>query len=96
MVQRDTTAPNTTIRGRSMVRSNRRRVPVSFRLISTEAGSRFKCRLDGASFQPCSSPFKARVRRGRHVLRVRALDGAGNRDLSPAAFPFRVKRKRRS
>jgi hypothetical protein len=43
---------------------------------------RFRCAFDGAAFHPCGAVYAQALRRGRHVFRVRAVDGAGN--LSPA------------
>jgi Ca2+-binding RTX toxin-like protein len=64
---------------------------VAFRFASSEAGSGFRCRLDGKPYQSCASPRSYRVRAGRHTFRVYAIDAAGNRDGSPALFKFRVR-----
>ncbi len=54
-----------------------------------------ECNLNGGGFEPCSSPFETKVRKGRHSFEVRARDGAGNVDGTPAEHSFKVKRKRR-
>ncbi len=72
--------------------AHRRWRRVAFAFGSSEAGTRFRCRLDRRAFRACRSPRAFRVRRGRHVFRVFAIDAAGNRDRSPATFRFRVRR----
>jgi len=71
--------------------AKRRRVAVSF--ASNEAGSSFRCKLDRDPFKPCRSPRAYTVRLGRHTIRIYAIDAAGNRDRTPAAFSFRVRRR---
>ena len=69
----------------------RRRVVFAF--ASNEVGASFRCRLDAGPLAPCRSPRAYTVRPGRHILRVVAIDAAGNRDPSPALFSFRVRRR---
>jgi CSLREA domain-containing protein len=61
---------------------------------STEPGSRFECRLDGSEFAACLSPDTRPVTGGDHVIEVRAIDGVGNADPSPASAAFRIDRTR--
>jgi hypothetical protein len=89
----DTQAPQTTITGRPPNRGRSRRV--TFRFRSNEAGSRFQCKRDGKPFAACASPKRYRLRRGRHRLRVRAIDAAGNVDPTPAGDRFRILKPRR-
>jgi len=64
-------------------------VPRSFS--SSEAGSHFQCRLDGASFAACSSPKAySGLGSGAHRFKVRAIDRAGNVDRTPAIRDFSV------
>jgi len=65
---------------------------VAFRFASSEAGSRFRCKLDRKPYRGCSSPRTYRVKAGRHAFRVFAIDAAGNRDRTPVLFKFRVRR----
>jgi hypothetical protein len=56
----------------------------TYRLSSKDAFTpasalRFRCAFDGAALRACAMRFMRTLSRGRHVLRVRALDGAGNR-----------------
>jgi Ca2+-binding RTX toxin-like protein len=71
--------------------AKRRRVAVSF--ASNEAGSSFRCKLDGGPFKPCRSPRAYMVWPGRHTIRIYAIDAAGNRDKTPASVSFRVRRR---
>lgn len=66
---------------------------VAFRFGSDEPGSRFRCKLDRKPFRGCASPRAYRVKAGRHVLRVFAIDAAGNADRTPALFRFQVRRR---
>jgi hypothetical protein len=61
---------------------------IAFR--SSEAFSSFQCSLDGAAFSACASPrVLTGLAGGVHVFRVRAVDAAGNVDVTPAAVSFR-------
>ncbi len=52
---------------------------------SADESASFTCSLDGAAFTACSSPVQyADVDPGWHTIAVRATDGAGNVDASPA------------
>lgn len=68
-----------------------------FRFASTEAQSRFQCKVDRRPWRGCRNPFKrtvgAGVKAGRkHVFKVRAIDRFGNVDPTPARFGWRVKK----
>jgi hypothetical protein len=87
----DTRPPNTRIRGgpKRVTRSR----SATFRFGSTEAGSRFQCKLDRKPFRRCRSPKTyRRLRPGRHTFRVRAIDRAGNVDRSPAVKRWTIRR----
>jgi hypothetical protein len=63
-----------------------------FKFEADEEGT-FACRLDSRPEFSCDSPARIRVRPGKHVFRVAAIDVAGNEDPTPAKFRFRrVKR----
>jgi hypothetical protein len=83
----DRTAPNTTITSKPAKRVKTRRV--TFRFASTEAGSRFSCKLDARAWRSCASPYRFRVTVGVHRFRVRATDAHGNTDATPATYRFR-------
>jgi len=88
----DTSAPETTITKQPRKRSGKRAARFAFR--SSERGSSFACKLDGGGFEPCKTPFRERVKPGKHRFAVVAIDRAGNRDPSPAKATFKRVRKR--
>lgn len=90
---KDTTAPNTRITSGPGKRLARREARFTF--TATEKGSRLQCSLDGRRFTACRSGKRYRLlKRGRHVVRVRAIDAAGNVDRTPAVRRFSVPRAR--
>ena len=85
----DTIAPRTTIVTGPKLRTASHTARFTFR--SSEAGSKFQCKLDRRAWQACKSPRTYRnLGRGDHVLRVRAKDAAGNVDRTPAKRSWRV------
>ena len=58
---------------------------------SSEPGSSFACRLDGAPFSACTSPIDySGLAEGSHTFDVRATDPAGNTDPTPASFTWAI------
>jgi hypothetical protein len=90
--QPDIIAPETRLdkRPARRIKTSHPRVKVTFSFGSTESGSTFRCKLDTKPERACSSPKSYRVRPGRHVFHVSAIDAAGNRDPSPATARFKV------
>jgi hypothetical protein len=90
----DTRRPRTRIakHPRKLIRTHRRKVRARFRFRSSEPGSTFVCKVDRGLLRFCKPRSVFRVADGRHVVRVRARDRAGNVDATPAVFRFRVKR----
>jgi len=85
----DRTPPQTTIlRGPKPKATNRTR---TFSFASSEAGSTFECKLDRQPLKKCRSPktYK-KLKPGKHVFQVRAIDKAGNADPTPAKRKFQV------
>ena len=76
----DTTAPDTTINtGPPLITAS---PDASFSFTSTESGV-FQCHLDGANWEPCSSPRTySGLPSGTHTFHVRAIDPANNVDPS--------------
>jgi hypothetical protein len=66
----------------------------SFKYSSNETGSKFECRLTPieASFAACNTQPKvySKLADGDYEFEVRAIDAAGNVQLSPASFPWTV------
>ena len=85
----DTTPPQTTIA--SGPPSSTTETTATFALASSEVGSTFECALDLGAFLPCVSPVTySSLALGAHQLRVRAIDPAGNVDLTPAAHSWTI------
>jgi hypothetical protein len=84
--------PNTRITaGPSPTRATRSR-RATFRFRSTEARSRFLCRLDSRQWFPCRSPKTYRnLRLGRHTFRVKAIDRTGKLDPTAAIRRWRIR-----
>jgi Tol biopolymer transport system component len=81
-------APNGRIRKHPRKRSSKRRARFTF--TSNQHGSHFECKLDRRRFRPCKSPFVRRLTPGRHTFRLRAINGAGVPDPTPAVFRWRI------
>lgn len=63
----------------------------TFGFASSEPGSTFQCRVDSQAFVSCSSPHTVSpLNAGAHVFEVRAIDGSGNIDPTPATRAFTV------
>ena len=86
----DTIAPETTIdSGPSGTLS----VAEATFAYSSEDGSTFECSLNGAPYSACTYPKTksyTKLSNGSHTFDVRATDGAGNVDATPASRNFSV------
>ena len=87
------TAPETTITKQPKKKSTKRKA--TFEFTSSEAGSTFECKLDKEGFKACASPFKAKVKTGKHTFEVRAIDAQGLADATPASAGWKVKKKKK-
>jgi hypothetical protein len=89
----DTTAPDTAKGKGPKAKLRKRSATFEF---TSEAGASFRCTLDDTALANCASPLKLkRLKRGKHVLSVAAVDAAGNADQTPATWKFKVVKKRR-
>ena len=82
----DTTAPDTTINSNPSNPTNI--TSASFSFSGTDSGTgiaSFECKLDAGSFGSCTSPQSySSLADGSHTFQVRAIDGVGNVDPTPA------------
>jgi 3-deoxy-D-arabino-heptulosonate 7-phosphate (DAHP) synthase len=85
----DSSAPETTIA--SGPSNPTTATDATFAFSSSEGGSTFECSLDGGAFIVCTSPATySGLGLGSHTFEVRAIDSAGNRDLSPATYVWTI------
>ena len=83
----DQVAPETLKKRGPKRRGTRTRLRFRF---ASEPGAVFICRLDDEQFEICTSPAVRQVEPGRHKFSAVAIDSAGNLDLTPAVWKFRV------
>ena len=63
----------------------------TFEFEANEKSAMLECSLDRAQFKTCASPKTyTGLARGKHSFRVRAVDGAGNTDPTPAGREWEV------
>jgi len=87
----DATAPQTTIDSGPSQDERIKDATPTFSFSSNENGATFECSVDGAPFASCESPLTTdQLADGTHAFAVRATDGAGNVDGSPASRSFIV------
>jgi hypothetical protein len=67
---------------------------LTFRFKANEGDVVFLCKIDRGAFHRCGQKLMRWFRVGKHVVRVKARDAAGNVDPTPAVYRFRVKRIR--
>lgn len=91
----DTSAPDTTITAQPNDPTNT--ASGNFSFTSSETGSTFECKVDGAAaWSSCASPKNvtgaggADLSEAAHTFEVRAIDAAGNIDPTPAAYVWTV------
>lgn len=84
----DSLAPDTTITAQPASD------PASFRFTGADTASgvvSYQCQLDGGAFVACTSPTLYNgLSAGSHTFQVRAIDQAGNVDLTPASYTWTV------
>jgi parallel beta-helix repeat protein len=85
----DTTDPETTIDVKPPETTTE--TSATFEFSSSETPSTFECKLDNAAFALCTSPQPySGLAVGPHTFQVRATDGAGNQDDSPASYSWTI------
>jgi glucose/arabinose dehydrogenase len=85
----DVAPPNTIIDSRPSNPTDQ--TSAAFTFHSTESGSTFQCQLDNGGFSACTSGKSySSLSDGGHSFQVRAIDGAGNTDPTPASYDWTV------
>jgi hypothetical protein len=86
----DTTPPDTMIDNSPSNPSNNSNASFSFSGADSESGvASFECSLDSGAFTSCASPQPySSLSDGSHTFQVRAIDGAGNIDPTPASYSW--------
>lgn len=91
LIVADTEAPNTTITAAPPASGNQPNVSFSFTGTDNVGVNGFECSIDnGTTFAACTSPQTYTLADGTYTFMVRAVDAAGNRDQTPAAFTFTI------
>jgi hypothetical protein len=80
--------PNTQLKKHPPKLTAKRKAKFTF--TANEANVRFECKLDKKPFKGCVSPFKKKVKPGKHKFQVRAVDAQGRVDATPAVFRWKV------
>ena len=90
----DTTPPSATIDSGPAGGSTIPDSPPTFGFSSDDSSATFECRIDTASFGPCSGPGDSHttvaLADGAHTFEVRATDAIGNTNPTPASRSFTV------
>ncbi len=89
----DTKAPRTRFvaHPKKLVKTGKRSVVARFKLKASESPVTFYCQIDKEPLRICGTRFHHRFKPGKHAVRVRAKDAAGNLAAKPTVFHFRVK-----
>jgi hypothetical protein len=90
----DTKAPRARIVGHpaKLVKTAKATYVARFRLTADQSPVTYYCQMDREPLRICSASMTAKVKPGRHVLKVRARDELGNTSVSPSTYRFRVKK----
>jgi hypothetical protein len=88
----DSLAPRTRITMGPGVKTRKRKAVFRFTDITEDPpGTTFKCKVDKAKWKPCASPFRIKhLKLGKHALKIRATDIAGNVEPKPVKRGFIV------
>ena len=61
-----------------------------FRFSASEAGVRLEGKLDRTAYKPCGPSYSKKIKRGKHILRVRGID-LGNNTGGATTYRWTVK-----
>lgn len=82
-------APDTKVTKQPRKASSKRKVKIVF---SAAAGSTFTCAVDKAAPKPCTSPFKKKLKPGKHKVVITATSAQGVVEAAPATVKFKILR----
>lgn len=90
----DSRPPRTRVRQspKGLIRTIAREATMKLELKKNRDTKRFECQVDGKDWEHCHQRVSVTALPGRHRIRIRAIDAAGNRDPSPVLSHWRVKR----
>jgi hypothetical protein len=84
-------APSTRITFGPAAKTRYRQPVFRFTDSTGQPGTRFSCSLDRRNWKPCGSPTKvARLKPGKHVFKVKAVNAVGTPESHPASRSFKV------
>jgi hypothetical protein len=91
----DSTAPRTRVTMGPGVKTRKRKVSFRFDDVTVDPpGTTYACKVDKKKWRPCTSPLHVKhLRYGRHLVKIRATDLAGNVEPKPVKRRFTVVRK---
>ncbi len=83
--------PHTHITSAPSAKTRRRNPVLRFTDITGQAGTHFRCKVDRHRWRHCRSPLRLKkLGRGRHVVKVKAVNAVGMREAHPAVRRFKV------
>ena len=83
----DCVAPDTTFEKTPPKKSKKKKA--TFKFSADDPAAAFECKLDAKAYKPCTSPYKVKVKEGKHTVLVQATDVAGNVEGDPASYKFK-------
>jgi hypothetical protein len=85
----DNFPPETIINNLNQLPTITNQTEITFEFKANEENSIFECQIDDSPWQICFSPKTYQnLSQGNHTFKVRAIDLAGNVDLTPASFSW--------
>ncbi len=83
--------PETRIQKTKVIKKGKKRtLKATFSGAGGQGPLRYDCKLDKSRWGQCTSPVKYKLKKGKHVFRVRAIDSTGEADRTPAKKKFKA------
>jgi hypothetical protein len=82
-------APDTSVTKQPKKKSTKRNVKITFTSVT---GAAFTCAVDGKAAKPCASPYKKKLKYGKHVVLITATSPFGMVETTPATVKFKIKK----